>query len=718
MSESTTGAYVYQQIVKSTAQWAADKTVIVENVWLFERRSDGKIITKLSDGKHCYADLDEYGLSAWDAAQLGGYKGTKEEFYLSLGTLDEKVEQVTNLVSSLDGKFAETPDLPSTPREDTLTYQSGEATRKFAIGQQCRVYETKEKDYVFYQLYNITEENKADWRVAGSGGTSAFQEKAIITLTSNQGLNDADLNGKKVTVSYSGQQSELVWNGEALEIAIPMQVEYTVSPEAASGYASPEEQKYVAVGGNERQINLVYSAEKVTVNVSTDDSADCSGRTVTIKKTSGGEVIGSGKGAGVVIKVPSGTGYTVSVDAFAGYTKPADQSFTANSASRNVSFVYAKIKDAGIVFDKSKSDPQNITGEINSGVLKTILSKFRRCLCKKTKDGEVTISYLRDDNSNFYADGSAAKLDGTEGDVMVDFPEFYYKWEQVDSNRFRYRFAEYNVDGTFKHVPRSLVGAYKAYQTGNKLYSRSGVTPTTNVSSGQFDTYVSARGKGYQRIDFQQHCVIAFMLYAKYGNRNLQAVLGAGGATYSPATTTGSSNATGNADTKNESSKYVCGLGLEGVFGGIYEWVKGVEINNLVWKITDPDGSIRNVNAGTSDGWITGVAAENGPFFDMVPTKVGGSETTHYSDHYWQNSGGALVLARSYSDSDSNGGVACAYADSRCVEHVFALRFASHIQERKYYIMALGRDVSQVQPIEECTLPLGKKQIGLCCVVG
>lgn len=663
MSESTTGAYVYQQIVKSTAQWAADKTVIVENVWLFERRTDGKIVTKLSDGRHCYSDLDEYGMSAWDAAQLGGYKGTKEEFYLSLGTLDKKVEQVTNLVSSLDGKFAETPDLPSTPGEDTLTYQSGEATRKFAIGQQCRVYEVKEKDYVFYQLYNITEENKADWRVAGSGGTSAFQEKAIITLTSNQGLNDAALNGKKVTVSYSGQQSELVWNGEALEIAIPMQVEYTVSPEAASGYASPEEQKYVAVGGNERQINLVYSAEKVTVNVSTDDSADCSGRTVTIKKTSGGEVIGSGKGASVVIKVPSGTGYTVSVDAFTGYTKPADQSFTANSASRNVSFRYAKIKDAGIVFDKSKSDPQNITGEINSGVLKTILSKFRRCLCKKTKDGEVTISYLRDDNSNFYADGSAAKLDGTEGDVMVDFPEFYYKWEQVDSNKFRYRFAEYNVDGTFKHVPRSLVGAYKGYMTSNKLYSRSGVTPTTSKSTNDFEGYATARGKGYQRIDFQQHCVIAFMLYARYGNRNLQAVLGVGGAVSgSSATMTGTSNATGIADTKNETSKYVCGLGLEGVFGGIYEWVKGVEINNRVWKITDPDGSTRNVNAGTSDGWITNVAAENGPFFDMVPTNVGGSETTHYSDYYWQNSGSSLVLARSSSGSDTVGGVAYANA--------------------------------------------------------
>ena len=63
-NESGTGVYVYQQIVKTTAEWEADKTVPVENVWLFERRDDGKIITKLSDGQHCYSDLPTYGLSA------------------------------------------------------------------------------------------------------------------------------------------------------------------------------------------------------------------------------------------------------------------------------------------------------------------------------------------------------------------------------------------------------------------------------------------------------------------------------------------------------------------------------------------------------------------------------------------------------------------------------------------------------------------------------
>lgn len=662
-NESGTGVYVYQQIVKTTAEWESDKTVPVENVWLFERRDDGKIVTKLSDGKHCYADLPAYGLSAWQAAQMGGYEGTEEEFYESLGTFGDKVEMIESLVSSLSGKYAETPTLEATPTEDTLTYtpEDSEEPRAFAIGQQCRVYEEEEEDYVFYQLYDI-KDGKADWRIAGSGGTSANQEKAVITLTSNQGAPDTALVGKKVTVQYSDQNQVLTWQGTALEVKIPVSMSYEVSVEAAGGYTIPAKQSFVAVGGNERQIVFSYSCEKVTVSVTTDDSADCSGRTVTVKKTSGGEVLGTGKGAQVIVKVPTGTGYTVSVDDFTGYTKPADQSFTADQASRNVSFIYAKIKDAGIVFDKSKSDPENITGEINSGVLKTILSKFRRCLCKKTAEGEVTIAYLKDDNSNYYADGTAAKLDGTEGDVMVDFPEFYYKWEKVDDNKFRYRFAEYNVDGSFKHVPRSLVGAYKGYMTSNKLYSRSGVTPTTSRSTNEFESYATARGTGYQRIDFQQHCVIAFMLYAKYGNRNLQAVLGVGGATYSPATTTGSSNATGNADTQNETSKYVCGLGIEGVFGGIYEWVKGVEINNRVWKITDPDGSTRNVNAGTSDGWITNVAAENGPFFDMVPTNVGGSDTTHYSDHYWQNSGGPLVLARSYRSSSAGGGVAFASA--------------------------------------------------------
>lgn len=232
----------------------------------------------------------------------------------------------------------------------------------------------------------------------------------------------------------------------------------------------------------------------------------------------------------------------------------------------------------------------------------------------------------------------------------------------MDDNRFLYHFADHDIDGTYIHVPASLVGAYKGYVSLNGLYSWSGVTPTTLKSFNDFEGYAKARGTGFQIIDFQQHCVIAMMLYAKYKTRNLQGVLGPGGAGSSPAATTGSSNATGNADTKGEYSKYACGLGLEGVFGCINEWVKGVEINNRVWKITDPDGSTRNVNAETFSGWIINIAAENGPFFDVVPTQVGGSDSTHYSDYYSRTSDSSLVLARSGYRSYPTGGVA--YTDA------------------------------------------------------
>lgn len=120
----------------------------------------------------------------------------------------------------------------------------------------------------------------------------------------------------------------------------------------------------------------------------------------------------------------------------------------------------------------------------------------------------------------------------------------------MDDNRFLYHFADHNIDGTYIHVPKSLVGAYKG----------------------------------------------------------------------------------------------------------------GVEINNHVWTITDQDGSTRKVNAGKSSGYITNVAAENGPFFDMVPTNVGGSNSTHYSDYYSRTSNNSIVLARSCDSSSSFGGVAFAYA--------------------------------------------------------
>lgn len=52
--------------------------------------------------------------------------------------------------------------------------------------------------------------------------------------------------------------------------------------------------------------------------------------------------------------------------------------------------------------------------------------------------GEVFVCRLKKNNSNLYLDGSQANLTGPEGDVMVVFLEFWYKWYKVDDNRFLY----------------------------------------------------------------------------------------------------------------------------------------------------------------------------------------------------------------------------------------------------------------------------------------
>lgn len=87
-----------------------------------------------------------------------------------------------------------------------------------------------------------------------------------------------------------------------------------------------------------------------------------------------------------------------------------------------------------MVFDKSVSDPANITISEDSDFLyRLITSGFYRVLCKSAMGGgEVFVCRLEDNDSNFYLDGSPADLTGQEGDVMVVFLEFWYKWYKVD----------------------------------------------------------------------------------------------------------------------------------------------------------------------------------------------------------------------------------------------------------------------------------------------
>jgi len=675
---------------------------------------------------------------------------TATHYILEITDGSQRVE--TPNLKGKNGRDYECPTLSVVPEENTVSYLVDGEEIAFKIGQQARVLDPEEGEYVFYQLYDLFA-GKAVWKEAGSGGRIKG-EVVNINVTGNQSQPDTSLLHATITIGYADETVVFPWNGTQLVIEIPVNITYRVICSDVDGYATPAPQEYIALEGNTRNltveyhttvttlnvtsnqtapnadlnglkltlkyttptlgevtkeltynstalsqkiptgiaytlagagisgyntpatlnrtaagvtdsVSLHYTTERVTIHVSTDDGqAAVSSQTLTVTNTSTNAVLYSGAaGTGVVVKIPFGTPYKVSVNDLVKYNKPLDQTYTSGDASRTVSLVYERIRSAQITFDKSISDPENITGEVNSSIIAEILAKFRRCLVKKTAEGQVTIAYLRDDNSKYYEDGTAAVLTGSEGDVMVHFPEFYYKYEKVDDNKFRYHFALQKVDDTYIKVSESLLGAYEAYVTGNRPYSRSGQASTGNISQADWKMFASYRGQGYGIIDYEQHCVIAMMFFAKYGTRNSQAVLGVGVDSYTYLQ--GTSNATGMADTKNTTTGYATFLGIEAVHGGKYEWVDGVVIDNYVWKITNPEtGTTRNITANQSSYnlWIREIAASTGPYFDVIPTEVSGSESTYYADRYLGNNVSGLVLARSYYSSNTDGGIAYTYA--------------------------------------------------------
>lgn len=320
--------------------------------------------------------------------------------------------------------------------------------------------------------------------------------------------------------------------------------------------------------------------------------------------------------------------------------------------------IFIGTKPCYITFDPTMSATANITRSGENDEIDDIIAKFRRCLVKHTADNTVTICYLNDSNSKQYYDSSTADLTGGAGEVMVYFPAYYYKYVSNADGTFSYMISQNEIAGGV-YVPESLVGAYKAYVGSNILYSRSDVEPTMGGSITDYESYAANRGTGFQLIDYTQHTTIAMMLYAKYKDRMVENYLGTGNA--GVATTTGT---TTTLYTSNESTNYVSGLGIEGVYSGGSEMVSGVSIVNNVWTITNPaDGATREVTApvvvSSSASYIKSIAAESGDYFDLAPTAVGATSGEYYSDAYTSDVSGSTsqnILMRSHYHNDAGSG--------------------------------------------------------------
>ena len=288
-----------------------------------------------------------------------------------------------------------------------------------------------------------------------------------------------------------------------------------------------------------------------------------------------------------------------------------------------------------------------------AGVIQT---KMRRCVLNA--DGTVKY-YLSATDSTKKADGSAAIINGTDGNVMVEIPKFWYKYENVggvhkwsisDAAQTGYEvhpaFIRGGVEKSFRYYC-----AYQGYTLGTKLISGSGRVPTASKTRATFRTEAAANGTGWSQIDWNLLTAVQLLYLVEYANFNTQAMLGQGITTSGVYTDiTGSSNSLGNASSPstNTDTQFMSYRGIENWYGQIYKFIDGVNISSYVYYVNNNPATFADnvftgdyistgITSATASGYVKDIVANKNGFVASVAT--GGSSATFVPDRFYQSTG-------------------------------------------------------------------------------
>lgn len=300
--------------------------------------------------------------------------------------------------------------------------------------------------------------------------------------------------------------------------------------------------------------------------------------------------------------------------------------------------------------------------------------KGRRCLVKKTADG-VAICYLDENNSELFHDGTTpAKLDGSMGQWMTDLPEFSYSCTEGESDWVKLHISkELNLANKSRRV---LVGVTEAVNRNGKLWSckyslgtTSRLESTGNLTPITFHNYANALGEGFDIVDYETHCKVAYMFMTKYKSKDPQNMgqFGFGQASYQRfiGTTSILGNNDGHTDTQ------ISIFGAEDWYGCKSECMGGIHYNNtvtegLIYYIYDgfepnkvpttPYRTLCKNYTSSMSGYISRL--EWGNHADLIPIEASGSSKYFYKDFTFIGmSSNWSVCRRSYTRDYQDGGL-------------------------------------------------------------
>ena len=311
------------------------------------------------------------------------------------------------------------------------------------------------------------------------------------------------------------------------------------------------------------------------------------------------------------------------------------------------------------------------TGASASWDATPIYSGIKPCMFK---DGAVNY-YLNSLDITKKEDGitPADITTGADGDVMIEFPQIYWKMNKANADVYAY-LSKTKADSNFKALAHTVgntvknkiwIGAYHGIILDNKLRSLSGQTPTHTQTISTFRTAAQANGVGYQQFGYYQWLMLQHLFYLRFKNRDSQTALGKGYTALDVIKATGDTNAQLGLyyGTTSDQVSMKC-FGIEGLWDYQIQWTDGLFMN-ANRNILISDQTVYNDNGAGYTNFGQGATADLSGYIGTVQggTETGfivkttnGSATTKYVDSGYLYAS-RLAISGGYRTSGTYAGV-------------------------------------------------------------
>ena len=315
--------------------------------------------------------------------------------------------------------------------------------------------------------------------------------------------------------------------------------------------------------------------------------------------------------------------------------------------------------------------------------------------CNVSDDGTINA---------YYGDAGYVE-DGSNGQVMVKIPKFYYKvtpdsnggldgvnirkctWEISDTadDGFTLHPAFYDANGN--EIDYFLYGAFdgvgqrdSAYGTSyntstDKLSSVAGssMLPSNSLTRATARTMATNRGSGWYSAGVKQTMAVQMLMSVEYGF-NSQIGIGQGVVSASAATYAGQTTGNVTSGTQDNKTTPVNWRGIENFWGNIFDWIDGLNINNGVPYFCNSYTFVDDTSSGytqigfnlPSSNYITALGYDSTNDWVLLPSESSSTSnpTGPIGDYVVSNSGWRVAQLGGRWDYDSRAGAFYWYCHS------------------------------------------------------